>query len=188
VREPGHAARDLLEVKARATKAIKPSPRIRPPAALSLSLSRARARPRGRCPRLSAAERAPVGKVLRPAPARELVQPRNVGHRLGPEAEPARGGQDEAVARAAPRDERGGLGAARRRDGRAVAVPGQVGGQRVPVGAVVGAREAVDGPLDVVDEGGAVALADLHREADAVGSSAWKVFFFFFARGVTELR
>ena len=134
----------------------------------------------------SAAERAPVGKVLRPVPARELVQPRDVGHRVGPEAEPPGRGQDQPVARAAPRDKGRGLVAARPRDGRAVAVAGEVGGERVAVGAVVGGGEAVDGALDVVDEGGAVALADLHREADAVRGGAcfgFRVFFVFFGGG-----
>ena len=120
----------------------------------------------------SPAERAAVGKVVGPVAARELVQPRDVGHRLAPEAQPSRRREDQPVARAPSGDEGGGLVAARRRHRAAVAVAGQVGRQRVAVGAVVGPGEAVDGAFHVVDEGGAVALADLHGEADAVGGGA----------------
>jgi len=120
----------------------------------------------------STAERAPVAEVVRPVPARELVQPRDVGDRRGTKAQPARGRQNEPVAGTARRDKVSGLGAARRRHRRAVAVAAQVGGQSVAVGAVICGGEAVDGAFDVIDEGGAVSLGDLHGKADAVGGGA----------------
>lgn len=118
-----------------------------------------------------AAERAPVGEVAGPVAARELVEPRDVGHCRAPEAQSSCRRENKPVARAAAGDKGGCLVAAARRDGVAVAIAGEVWGEGVAVGPVVGRGEVIDCPLHVVDERGAFALADLHGEADAVGSS-----------------
>lgn len=119
-------------------------------------------------------ERAPVGKRGGPAHARKLVEARNGRHDGRAKAQARRGRQDEAVARAPFRHKRGRFVAAAARQAAARPVAGEVGRERGFEPVVALGRHAVDVAAHVVQEGGALAAADLLGQGDAVGG-AWRV-------------